>query len=487
MGVRRISVGGTLARVAMHAFVKAATRNRRRRHLRQFRRRDNERRNSTHFSATTARSTNPHDKLATSSANRPAGRPTGRYHAGATAGAGDAARPLRPHREARRRPRRLAVAGGEGRQEAVDLYGLRSICRRRRICRLGRRTRRPRRSLFLCRGRGGRRRRRHRHADGNPPGTARDRGRQYPLRHAAAAHAARHRGDVSAGALCLRDARLSPLRMEMRRAQCAVAARGVPLRLHLRGHFPPAHDHQGPQSRHRLVFHARQRMAGAQGEFRALAGAGKFHRRRTAKAELARDERRSRNERTRPVAARPAAAAAFRAVLAGAAVTSTMRLPDDGAGDRLEGLRTDRQRLRSRPGRTDPVRAGRDPDIVDRARRRPLRPPPHHPRRASDLRAGRDSVDRGAARPRGHPRTFVRRRLHDRLRARLRTADRQRAGAGAGAGALVAARGGGLDLRQPGGGDLRAGARRPDLRHAAGRGDRALRGVLLAARSRWSV
>ena len=53
------------------------------------------------------------------------------------------------------------------------------------------------------------------------------------------------------------DARLPPLRMEMQRAQCAVAPRGVALRLHLRRHFPPAHDRQGPQPRYRLVRHAR--------------------------------------------------------------------------------------------------------------------------------------------------------------------------------------------------------------------------------------
>ena len=41
--------------------------------------------------------------------------------------------------------------------------------------------------------------------------------------------------------------------------------RGGALRLHLRGHLPPAHDRQGPQPRHGVVRHARQRMAGAQG------------------------------------------------------------------------------------------------------------------------------------------------------------------------------------------------------------------------------
>ncbi len=44
MGVRRISVGGTLARVAMHAFIKSARDDRQGRQVRQLRRRDLERR-----------------------------------------------------------------------------------------------------------------------------------------------------------------------------------------------------------------------------------------------------------------------------------------------------------------------------------------------------------------------------------------------------------------------------------------------------------
>ena len=42
-----------------------------------------------------------------------------------------------------------------------------------------------------------------------------------------AAHAARDRGAISARALCVRDARLSPLRVEMQCAQCRVAPRGA--------------------------------------------------------------------------------------------------------------------------------------------------------------------------------------------------------------------------------------------------------------------
>ena len=48
---------------------------------------------------------------------------------------------------------------------------------------------------------------------------------------ALAAHAARHRGAIPARALRVRDARLPALRMEMQRAQCAVATRRAALRL----------------------------------------------------------------------------------------------------------------------------------------------------------------------------------------------------------------------------------------------------------------
>ncbi len=85
------------------------------------------------------------------------------------------------------------------------------------------------------------------------------------------------------GALCLRNARLPALRMEMRFTQRGVPARRVALWFHLRGNFSPAHDHQGTNARYCMVFHNRQRMAGAQSEFRALAGAGQFRRARAAR------------------------------------------------------------------------------------------------------------------------------------------------------------------------------------------------------------
>ena len=60
------------------------------------------------------------------------------------------------------------------------------------------------------------------------------------------------------------------------------------VRLYLRGDFSPAHDRQGPQSRHGVVRHARQRMAGAQGGLRALASAGQFRCRGPTEAEALR-------------------------------------------------------------------------------------------------------------------------------------------------------------------------------------------------------
>ena len=92
-----------------------------------------------------------------------------------------------------------------------------------------------------------------------------------------------HRGAIPARALRLRDARLPPLRMEMQRAQRAVAARGAALRLHVRRHLPPAHDRQGPQPRHRLVLHARQRVAGAQGARSSAGSRRKISMRRDAR------------------------------------------------------------------------------------------------------------------------------------------------------------------------------------------------------------
>jgi RimJ/RimL family protein N-acetyltransferase len=70
-------------------------------------------------------------------------------------------------------------------------------------------------------------------------------------------------------------------RLEWKCDALNAAARRAPLRLHLRGHLPPAHGGQGPQSRYRLVRHARPRVARDARRLRALAGAREFRRRRS--------------------------------------------------------------------------------------------------------------------------------------------------------------------------------------------------------------
>ena len=92
-------------------------------------------------------------------------------------------------------------------------------------------------------------------------GQRRDRGRQHQLLAAAAAHAGRHRGHVPDDGARVRRARLPALRVEMRCAQCAVAGGGAAAGLPVRGAVPAGGDLQGPQPRHDLVLHHRQRVA----------------------------------------------------------------------------------------------------------------------------------------------------------------------------------------------------------------------------------
>ena len=80
------------------------------------------------------------------------------------------------------------------------------------------------------------------------------------------------RGDLPARTARVRRARLPPARMEVRRAERRLASRGGALRLHVRGHLPQAHDHQGPQPRHRLVRDHRRRVAGDLAGLPGLAG-----------------------------------------------------------------------------------------------------------------------------------------------------------------------------------------------------------------------
>ena len=180
------------------------------------------------------RETPSHDDR-TPPANRPADRLAGRYHARATSRPGHAARPLRPRRKARAAPRGGLVderspgtttvwtyisTDGPFRDAPRNFPPLSPSARRpTTLTPMPSSRRRPRPRLF--------------HADGNPPRHARDRGRPRALFAGAATHAARHRGAISAGALCLRDARLPPLRMEMQCAQRGLAACRAALWLYL--------------------------------------------------------------------------------------------------------------------------------------------------------------------------------------------------------------------------------------------------------------
>ncbi len=96
MGVRRISVGGTLARVAMHAFIKSARDDRRAGQVRQLRRRDAERR------AQRVLPRRPEEAAIVTDHKHPqTGQPVGApvdTTPAPLARPGDAARPLRPCR-----------------------------------------------------------------------------------------------------------------------------------------------------------------------------------------------------------------------------------------------------------------------------------------------------------------------------------------------------------------------------------------------------
>ena len=87
--------------------------------------------------------------------------------------------------------------------------------------------------------------------------TASSRSATSTSRRGSRRHARGDRSHVPADGQCLR-AGLSPLRVEMRQLQSAVARRGHAFRLHLRRPVPPGHRQQGPQSRYHLVRHHRR-------------------------------------------------------------------------------------------------------------------------------------------------------------------------------------------------------------------------------------
>src|SRR5215831_7331595 len=246
---------------------------------------------STASSARMRRSDDEHIRAA--SRHGAAGRRAGRRHAGAAPLPGHARGPPWAPRTARSASRRGVVERRQGPRPHLDLHVLWPARGLRRLLRMARRPREARRSLLLRDHRTIRPSRRHRDADGDPPGHARDRGRQHSLFAGVAAHAARNRGAVSARALRVRDARLPTLRMEVQCAQRRIPRRGATLRLRLRRHVPATHDHEKPQPRHGVLLHPRQRVAGAQGCLRALARAGEFRRGGTAAGKLERIERRA--------------------------------------------------------------------------------------------------------------------------------------------------------------------------------------------------
>ena len=188
---------------------------------------------STSSSATTART--GHDRRI-GAAPRPASRSACRSPTRRPApppGPVTLARPLRPGRAARRQHHDAAlweaVRGHDGIWTYMSSYG--PFADVARVLRLDRQPAAARGSLFLRRGR----------AAGRAVGIVtlmeiRPAMRVIEVGHIVYSPALQrtplaHRGAVSAGALRVRDARLPALRMEMQRAQRAVAPRGAALRL----------------------------------------------------------------------------------------------------------------------------------------------------------------------------------------------------------------------------------------------------------------
>src|SRR3954447_14543923 len=62
----------------------------------------------------------------------------------------------------------------------------------------------------------------------------------------------------------------------MRFAQRAFTQRGASTRIHVRGGLPPAHDREGTESRHRLVFDAGRGMACEEGSVRTMVGSSEL-------------------------------------------------------------------------------------------------------------------------------------------------------------------------------------------------------------------
>ena len=106
-------------------------------------------------------------------------------------------------------------------------------------------------------------------ADGDPPRHARDRGRPYrALAGAAALGARRPKRNISSRAMSSRRSATGAMNGNATPSMRPRAGPRCALGFTFEGIFRQPHDHQGPQPRHRLVRHARRRLARAQARLR---------------------------------------------------------------------------------------------------------------------------------------------------------------------------------------------------------------------------
>src|SRR5439155_26662102 len=98
--------------------------------------------------------------------------------------------------------------------------------------------------------------------------------RQHLVFAAGATHAREYGVHVPDAPVRVRRAGTPAGRVEMRRAERAIARCGGADGLLVRRDLPPAHDHQGSEPRYCLVRHARSRVAGSAREHGAVAERG---------------------------------------------------------------------------------------------------------------------------------------------------------------------------------------------------------------------
>ena len=209
MGVRRISVGGTLARVGLDAFIRSAREIAEQGKFDSFAGIISNPELNAFFREDGKRRATPEPQRGRPD-HRPADRPARRHDAGRPASRRRARRALRARREARSgAARRGPVATpcaattrsgptcpmGRSRTWRRFPPGSTSAQARGSVSPTPASSGASGRAVGIV------------DADGDPPGHAGDRGRPHRLSSGAAAHAARHRGAVPAGALRIRDAR----------------------------------------------------------------------------------------------------------------------------------------------------------------------------------------------------------------------------------------------------------------------------------------